>query len=156
MRMRNLALAALLFTTSNVLAGGADQTRPLAIAAITEQQAQIRADVLAGKGRYRDMPARTRYELLDRQTRLLRMLEGKVSSDELSPDQRTEAFNTLEWIEAAINNTEDDRMVCKREKTLGSNLDKRVCKTVAQIREEQEAARRAINRGCAAGVCGQP
>lgn len=150
--MRTLAFAALLFTVSNIQAAGTSG-KPLAIAAITAQQAQIRSDVLAGEGRYRDMPTRTRNELLDRQTRLLRMLDGKISSDDLSQDQRMEAFNTLEWIEAAINNAEDERMICKREKTLGSNMDKRVCKTVAQRREEQEAARRSIDRGCAGGVC---
>src|SRR5688572_14480089 len=113
--MRILVLAALLFGASNVFAAGTNDSKPLAIAAITAQQAQIRADVLAGEGRYRNMPTRTRNELLDRQTRLLRLLDGKVSSEELSSDERDEAFNSLEWIEAAINQTDSERMICKRE-----------------------------------------
>ena len=129
--------------------------KPLAIAAITAQQEQIRSDVQAGTGRYKDMPTETRNELLSRQTALFAMLRGKRSADDLTSTERMEAFNTLEWIEAAINDAEDDRMVCVREKTLGSNRLQRVCKTSAQMRAEREYARMNLSRGCAAGVCGE-
>ena len=75
------------------------------------------------------------------------------STDELSEQQKTEVFNTLEWIEAVANNSADERMVCERRPVLGSTRKERVCKTAAQWREEREAARstmdsRSICRDC--------
>lgn len=153
--MRSLILLILALLSTAAMATDAGGRKPLAIAAITAQQEQIRSDVQAGTGRYKDMPAETRNELLSRQTALFAMLRGKRSADDLTSTQRMEAFNTLEWIEAAINDAEDDRMVCYREKTLGSNRMQRVCKTAAQLREEREYARMNLNRGCAAGICGE-
>ncbi len=108
---------------------------------IVAQQQQIKADVIAKKGRYADMPSRQRNELISKQQSLLTMLEGKQSSDELTESQRIEAFNTLEWIEAAINKQEEDRMICIREKTIGSNRVTRTCRTADQWAIARENAR---------------
>lgn len=43
-----------------------------------------------------------------------------------------EAFNTLEWIEGAINGAEGERVTCRREKIVGSNRAIRVCRTAAE------------------------
>jgi len=42
---------------------------------------------------------------------------------------------------------DDDTLVCKREKTLGSNFSTKVCRTKAQIRQDQDAASGALRRG---------
>lgn len=118
--------------------------------AIRSQQAEIRSGVESRTGRYQDLPADTRSQLLTKQVEVLRMLEGKQSTDDLNESQKTEVFNALEWIEAAINKTDDDRMVCERRQILGSTRKERVCKTVAQMREEREAAR---NRMDTRGGC---
>lgn len=149
--MRTLLL--FLVALSAFSAGAADR-KPLAIAAITSQQAEIRAGVQAGTGRYKNMPTSTKKELLSRQSEVLTVVDGKTSADELSEEERLQVFNNLEWIEAAINNAESERMVCTREKPLGSNRVQRVCKTMAQIEAEREFARRNINSGCAGGICG--
>ena len=148
--MRTLLL--FLIALSAFSAAAADR-KPLAIAAITSQQAEIRTGVQAGTGRYKDMPTRTKEELLSRQAAVLTIVDGKTSSDELSEEERLLVFNDLEWIEAAINNADSDRMVCTREKTLGSNRMQRVCKTMAQIEAEREFVRRNAASGCGAGVC---
>lgn len=116
------------------------------VGAVVTQQQGIRADVLAGKKPYKDMPAAQRDELLARQVEILKLLEGKKTFAELTEAQQIEVFNGLEWMEAAVNKAEDGRTVCKREKPTGSNRMVTVCKTVAQIREEQEAARNAVDR----------
>ena len=65
------------------------------------------------------------------------------------------AFNTLEWIEAAINDSDDDRLVCRRERRIGSNRMTRVCKTVAQIEFERERARsQLLDRGACVDLGG--
>jgi len=114
---------------------------------IKAQQLQIRSGVIAGTDRYKDMPAGTRTELLSRQDRLLRMIGDKHDPSELTKDQRLEAFNTLEWMEATINKTEGERMVCARGPRLGSHQMSTVCRTQQQIDEAHDRARRQTSEG---------
>jgi len=117
---------------------------------IRSQQAEIRAAVIAKTGAYRDLPESTRVELLTRQTRVLSAIDGKQVADELTQEQRTGVFNDLEWIEAAINRAEDERMVCEYTRTIGSTRKQRVCRTAEQMRAQREAAR---DRMESRGVC---
>jgi len=144
--MRNFVFSALLVVVAAGSTAHAMDRKPLAIAAITAQQAQIREDVIGQKGRYKDMPSSKRVDLLAKQVGLLSMLEGKTSTDDLTETQRIEAFNTLEWIEAAINGAEDERMICHREKTIGSTRINRVCRTVEEDRRLKEEARERMER----------
>lgn len=141
--MRVLFLCFIALSVFSVAA--ANRNKPLAIAAITSQQAEIRAGVQAGTGRYKEMSGKTKEELLSRQADVLAIVDGKASADELSEEERLQVFNHLEWIEAAINNAEDERMVCSRQKTLGSNRTQRVCKTMRQIEAEREHAREHVD-----------
>ena len=109
---------------------------------IRTQQAEIRAGVVARTGRYKDMPPSERTELMNRQTEVLTMIEGKNAPSELNPDQRTKVFNHLEGIEATLNKSADERLICERRTTIGSNRKERVCRTAAQLREDRERARR--------------
>lgn len=119
------------------------------------QQQQIRTDLMASKGRYADMPSAKRDQIIAKQDSLFRLMEGKQAEEELSDDQHMEMINTLQWIQAAVNDAEDERVICKNVKTTGSQMPKRVCKTVAQIRVERENARKNLDRGA---LCtkGQP
>ncbi|HJW46396.1 MAG TPA: hypothetical protein VJ484_07895, partial [Lysobacter sp.] len=92
--------------------------------------------------RYKGMDDRKRVELLSKQDFVLREIDGKQTADDLTDQARLEVFNALEWIEAAINNEEAERMVCRTVKATGSNRPTRVCKTAAQLRADQEEARR--------------
>jgi len=125
----------------------AGETKAFKVDEVLAQQQQIRTDVVAGKGRYANMPNQKRSELMAKQDELMILLEGKQSSTELSQDQYVEAFNRLEWIEATVNNVESERMICSREKTLGSNRTTRVCRTAAQMEEQREFARQQMETG---------
>lgn len=141
--MKSLFVAAALFAgccVQPVLA--ANQAAPLKLDLIATQQREIRAEVMAGAGRYKNMSRTTRDELLTKQERLLRMIDGKQDPQELSEEQRLEAFNTLEWIEATINKEADEQLVCARERKTGSNRITRVCRTRQEIEERRERARR--------------
>jgi len=116
-------------------------SRVLMLDDIRTQQNEIRDGVEAGTGRYKDLSASQRSELLSKQARMLQTIEGKHSTEDLNAQQKTEVFNTLEWIEAVVNNDGEDRMVCERRPVLGSTRKERVCKTASQWREEREAAR---------------
>ena len=112
---------------------------------IRTQQAEIRAGVVARTGRYKDIPPSERTELMTRQNEVLALIEGKSGPSELNPDQRTKVFNHLEWIEAAINKSADERLICERRATIGSNRKERVCRTEAQMREDRERARKQMD-----------
>lgn len=135
--MRRFALLGLLVP---VLAFAAQQP-PLDLDKVTTQQRQIRTDIQSSNGHYRGISAKAQAEVIQRQDRLLRMFEGKQTYEDLSEEQRLLAFNDLEWIESTLNKEDDDRMICRKERTLGSNRLKRVCRTAKQMAEESERAR---------------
>lgn len=108
---------------------------------IVTQQQQIRRDLRSADGDYRGLSLADQAELARRQDELLRMLDGKQSTAELSPGDQMAAFNNLEWIEGLLNNAEEERLVCRRERVTGSNRLTSVCRTEAQMRSERERAR---------------
>jgi hypothetical protein len=145
--MRSLFFTCLCVASFAAVAAGADTRKPLEVATVVSQQKQIRDDLMIRKGRYKDMPDSTRVELLSKQAELLTMLEGKRTAADLSEEQQMQAFNTLEWIEAAINNADDERVICRREKVLGSTRTTRVCRTAEYERRAREKARESMERG---------
>ncbi|UNK48115.1 hypothetical protein MNR01_10030 [Lysobacter sp. S4-A87] len=142
MRVLRLLSAAVLGLALAMPAFASVDSRVLMIDDIRTQQHEIREGVEAGTGPYKDLTPDQRSELLSKQDRMLRTIDGKTSTDELNEAQKTEVFNTLEWIEAVVNKSNDDeRMVCERRPILGSTRKERVCKTQAQWQAEREAAR---------------
>lgn len=139
--MRALVLAILLMPCFGAMAANSSEPKPLEISDIVEQQKQIRADVTAGKGRYASMSRAQRSNLLAAQSEILSIIGDKDSVDDLSDQQRREVFNKLETIQAAVNNEESDRMICRREKTIGSNRVTRVCRTAEAEQLYREEAR---------------
>lgn len=153
MRGLDLLAAALLAMAGHAVAGDDVVARSGEI--LAEQRA-IRADMDALKGRYADMPLVKREKIAANQDRLFALLEGTVDTSELDPADRTEAFNLQQAIAAAINDREDERIVCERIKRTGSHRVTRVCKSVAQMRAEREAARASMEnqpRNCMAAAC---
>ncbi|MBA2239439.1 MAG: hypothetical protein H0W24_12205 [Lysobacter sp.] len=121
-----------------------DTGKLLPLDPVREQQAQILAGAKASTGIYANLSASERDQLISRQAKMLRMIEGKKMSAELSEAQKLELFNTLEWIEATVNRADDERLVCERVVVVGSNLRQRVCMTVVQRREAREASKRQL------------
>lgn len=114
----------------------------IALAPIRDQQAVIREGVLARVGPYRGLSDAARGQLLERQNRLIALLDGKMDASELTPGQRVEAFNLLEWIESTVNRTPGDRLVCERGRKTGTNRVARVCRTEREIQQARDRARR--------------
>jgi hypothetical protein len=111
---------------------------------IMVQQQSIREGIQTLSGRYADMPLVKRSAIIAEQDKLFGLLEGEASTNDLDPVKKTEAINALEAIYAAIDSTEDERIVCKREKKTGTQLMTRVCKSVAQMRSERAAGRASL------------
>ena len=132
--------AALMMSAPAVFA----QTSSLRVATVLTEQAQLRVELEAGSGRAAKISAAKRADLLARQKELLDMLAGKKTAKELSDAQRTFALDTLALIDAAVVDDDEDRLVCRREKTIGSNMVTRSCRTVSQMRLDQQRARDAV------------
>jgi hypothetical protein len=112
---------------------------------ILAQQREIRADMDARTDRYVDMPRSTRKAILADQDRLAVLLEGKADTSQLDPSSMDEVVSLLASINAAVNRTGDERLICTREARIGSNYMTRVCRTPSQLREQQAAGQKLLN-----------
>lgn len=150
--LKVLALSCALGATSLVVLASADPQQ-LTIRDIVTQQTQLRAQVAAGKGAFKDMNKSERQALIERQDRVLSMLGGAQTLDEMPPDQRAQVFNELEWIKAAVSQAEDDRMVCEYTRAVGSNRLQSVCMTAKKQRELRAATQESLRRGGKCDSC---
>lgn len=117
---------------------------PPAVRDIVVQQSHLRAMVVAGRGPFKDLTANDRDALIKTQTRVLEMLDGHGSIDELLVDEKIELFNHLESVKAAVNKATDDRQVCERTKVIGSNRYRLLCMNVSDYREYKQQAQKAL------------
>lgn len=111
---------------------------------IVEQQTQLRAQVAAKRGAFKDMHDGDRERLLKQQDSLLQMLDGHRDFDELRVEQRVEVFNHLQSVSAAVTQAEDDRQVCERTRLAGSHRFTTVCMSGREYREHKENARKSV------------
>lgn len=158
MRRHNIATVVLGLCMAVAFGASADETAGPTLDDIREQQIELRTDAQAGDGIFEGMERVKREQVAERQTRLLALIEGKARVQDLDDDTQVEAFNLLEQINATINDIEDQRMVCENVRKTGSHRKVKDCRTVAQRREEREAAqtnlRETLERFCAGTACG--
>lgn len=114
---------------------------------ILDQQREIRADVVAAKGAFKDLTQVERDNLVQVQDRVIALLEANASIDDLNADQRLALFNDIEHVIAAVKNAEDNRKVCERTRATGSNRYQVVCMTALEYERYQERTRNSLRRG---------
>jgi hypothetical protein len=103
--------------------------------------------------KYEHVSNSSRDKIAESQAKIRQTLEGKASLEQLDSDERVRLFNAHEHVIAVLNDSELDRVVCKRQHQLGSHRPKLQCQTV---REQQEiAAQQKLNnlktRNCGSG-----
>jgi hypothetical protein len=152
-RSRSVVALVLLLAASSAIASVDSQT--LKLEEIREQQGKLQVELRAGKGAFKEMSEGDRSALLAKQDRLLFLLQGKQTSEDLNQDDRLEVFNILEQIKSAVAQAEDDRKVCNRIKLIGSNRPQIVCMTAKQAREQREKAQETFQgaRSCNTAGC---
>lgn len=74
------------------------------------------------------------------------LLEGRSDISELSSRQRQDLINAQGKVTAILTGAEDDRLICRRERTVGTHFQRTSCVTVKQRRLEREASQDALNR----------
>lgn len=75
-------------------------------------------------------------------SRIRTKLGDRATIEEVNPQARNEIYNDQELINNILTRAHaDSRVVCRRERTTGSNRPTQVCMTVAQRREMMENSR---------------
>jgi hypothetical protein len=118
---------------------------------IMEQQTRLRGEVAAKKGAFKDFTETERSALIQIQTRILSMLEGRDAIEQLRAEEKVELFNHLEQVSATVRQAEDDRQICERSRPVGSNRFQVVCMTAKQYREHKERAQQSLRTALKCG-----
>lgn len=132
--MRAILLSLMLLTAIAPAMGQTLPGEPFDVQTVLDEQKQIDQDIDAGNGPYARLDEISMQELRERQRKLVGMLEGR-QYDDLDETQRSRARTHMVFIKY-LGKTDDDQLVCVRKRTTGSNRVERVCKLVAQLRDE--------------------
>ena len=119
---------------------------------ILAQQTALKRDIDAGKTD--GMTTRQVSVIRKAQVDVFAVTEGKTTLDQLSMDDKVRLENALERINAEVKGTRagrDDKQVCWRERTSGSNTKVTRCGSESEMREAREGARDFLERP---KVCG--
>lgn len=143
--MYRLACTILLFTVAGVseakMSQGKDQEVTLNVEVPISEQIQKVEGALRSET-YSEISAEDRSLVRAALSRITSALEGRESAQGLSAADRTRVFNDQEVVNTILNRAKDDsRMVCRREKVVGSNFPQSICQTVAQRRKARETGR---------------
>lgn len=134
--MRAILLSLLLLTAIAPAVGQTLPGEPFDVQTVLDEQTQIDRDIDAGTGPYAQLDDISMQELRERQRKLVGMLKGH-QYDDLDEAQRTRARTHMVFIKY-LGKTDDDQLICVRKRTTGSNRVERVCKLVAQSRDENK------------------
>jgi hypothetical protein len=160
MILRHLLAALLLAATLPALADSTASKAPT-VSNMSVQQFLAYHDDVARRAKTKDFEGLSRGErdqLAAAQGEIRQALAGKASMTDLDDPAKLVVFNAHEKVLALVTKAEDERLVCKQQKRIGSNRRTLECRTVAQLREERERAQdsRMRNRTCdpSLGACG--
>ncbi|HYQ23870.1 hypothetical protein [Stenotrophomonas sp.] len=135
-----LLACAFQFTASAQIGSAVDVKKPF------EQQRQtVLADLNGDK--YSEISPDNKSKVAEAMNRIQRHLEGASSIDRLPEPTRVEIFNDQSLINNILTQAAaDSRLICKREKTIGSNFPQNNCLTVAERRRQKNTAQDDVTR----------
>jgi hypothetical protein len=122
------------------------QAEAFDVQSVVAKQERIRRAVQTSSAGFSEVPSATKNELLQRQDALIALL-GTRSYADLSEQERAQALEQIAWIDNVATKAADERVVCERVRTAGSNMMQRVCTTARSQRESREAARTMLMSG---------
>lgn len=155
--IRNILMVATVFATLFLISGvAAGQNSAVSLPTVPE----LRKQVLTVKSRLatdRKISASDREKISGAVNRIEMNLGDTQLYSSLSAEVQVEIINDVSLIEGIATDRGDDRLVCKRGKTVGSNRISSVCHTAAHWAElrasSEEAVRREDNRACTTVGC---
>jgi hypothetical protein len=72
------------------------------------------------------------------QSKIRALIGTHATLDELSNQDQVSVFNAHERVVAIVEGAEDDRVVCKRQKVVGSHRPVSVCQTVGEMKRTRQ------------------
>jgi len=99
---------------------------------ILQTQHELRAKIDNPTGEYSKFSPEDLNKMRHAQDQIFHMLDGVTSLDQLKEDQKIELSNQLDQVKATLTQNEDNRLICYRERRIGTNLLEKRCETVAQ------------------------
>ena len=132
-----LALAAV--TASAKIDSDGAPTKVNLSGSFEEQRVAILKDLDGGKV-YSEISAKERGDVKDALNRISGVLQAPNGVQGLNEEQKTKVFNDQELVNAILTRAgEDSRLVCTREKVVGSHRPTTQCFTVAERRRMRES-----------------
>ena len=109
-----------------------------------DQRIAVEAEMVPG-GRFAEISADARAQVGEAFDRMQAVLDGKSTMKELRQDDRVALINDQELINALLTQAKiDSRMVCKRERRVGSHRLTSTCRTAAEWKRASEKSREDI------------
>jgi hypothetical protein len=153
-RARPLILALVLFVLAGTPAMARDEQPSVEFDPATFAEQKRRLVRSLDSKEYFEISDQDRQKVVDALDRMERHLTGITSVEQLDEPQRIAVFNDQELVNALLTDArEDSRLVCKREKKVGSNMPTTSCMTIAQRREAQETAQRGLRNEMKVRLC---
>lgn len=75
-----------------------------------------------------------------------RLLQGRESVMELPVDERVQLHNAQEQIVSILSGNEDERVICRRQSSVGTHFRQTECVTASQRRQERDASMEMVRR----------
>jgi hypothetical protein len=140
MFIRSLVLAALVLAIGPAFAQDSD------LHLMDKQQfaafdQQVKSD-LQGHTRYREISQADQDDLLNTLAQMEARWQRADASGKLNVDDSIKMANDQEVVNTILHHAAvDSRVICSRETPMGTLISKNVCRTVAQIRRDQDSSR---------------
>ncbi|MFT3897618.1 MAG: hypothetical protein QM719_07965 [Thermomonas sp.] len=138
-----LALSvSLLFCSAAAFADSTDpqQDAPQSVSQILHDQKELRSQLDNPTGEYSRFSEADIAKMKRAQDSVFVMLSGVDSLDQLNLDQKTSLSNSLDVIKATLLADEGNRLICHRERKIGTNIVTKRCETVAERNAQAKAA----------------
>jgi hypothetical protein len=152
MKMQKIALACLLACSSlPAMAINPDnQVTPVTVNANTREAfdavaKSVRAEMVTG-GRFEFVTDAERKSVEEALDRMAKIYENAPTVDALNKTDQVALFNQQETVNAILKNRDSDRLICKREKKIGSNLGQTSCITYGERERTRRDSQNELNR----------
>jgi len=122
------ALLALCAAPAFAADDGVDDTAP----EILQTQHALRAKLDNPTGEYAHFSSGDLSKMRTAQDEVFHVLDGVTSLDQLNAQQKMELSNALDEIKATLAGNESQRLICHRERKIGTNIVEKRCETAAE------------------------
>ena len=146
--MRSSPFLALALGVSLALSAGAAfaqaPEQPQTVSEILQFQHALRGKLDQPNGEYSRFDEGQIARMKSAQDNVFRMLSGVNSLNDLSENQKIEVSNSLDEVKAILLANEGNRLICYREKKIGTNLLTKRCETYADREAHARESERAM------------